>query len=69
MIGLGCGGSYELVPFPPERKAIDIGDYYGDFSLFRRELGWQPGIGLHEGLQRTVTYYQANHRHYWDEVA
>src|SRR5205823_2888013 len=24
------GGSYELVPFPHERKAIDIGDYFGD---------------------------------------
>jgi dTDP-glucose 4,6-dehydratase/UDP-glucose 4-epimerase len=67
MIGLGCGGTYELVPFPPDRKAIDIGDYYGDFSQIRRELGWQPGIGLRDGLQRTVAYYQINHRHYWDE--
>ena len=32
------GANFEIVPFPPERKAIDIGDYYSDFSLIRREL-------------------------------
>lgn len=67
MVELGYGGAFELVPFPPERKAIDIGDYYSDFSLISKELGWQPKVGLHEGLQRTVTYYQSYRRHYWDE--
>lgn len=65
MTDLGHGGSYELIPFPPERKAIDIGDYYSDFSLITRELGWQPKVGLREGLQRTMAYYQAHHSHYW----
>jgi len=63
---LKIGGGYELIPFPPERKAIDIGDYYSDFSLITHELGWQPKIDLREGLQRTMAYYQANHMHYWD---
>ena len=65
MTDLGQGGSYELIPFPPERKAIDIGDYYSDFSLITRELGWQPTVGLREGLLRTMAYYQAHHPHYW----
>ena len=69
MVELGYGGELELVPFPPERKAIDIGDYYSDFSLITRELGWQPKVGLREGLLRTMAYYQAYHRHYWDEEA
>lgn len=60
------GGRYEIVPFPPERKAIDIGDYYSDFSLIRDELGWQPQIGLREGLQRSIDYYKLHARHYWD---
>lgn len=63
---LKIGSGYELIPFPPERKAIDIGDYYSDFSLITYELGWQPRIDLREGLQRTIAYYQANHMHYWD---
>lgn len=69
MVSLGHGGTFELVPFPPERKAIDIGDYYSNFSLITRELGWQPKVGLLEGLERTVNYYQAYHHHYWDKDA
>lgn len=68
MVDLGYGGSFELVPFPPERKAIDIGDYYSDFSLITHELGWLPKVGLREGLLRTMNYYQESHRHYWDEA-
>jgi dTDP-glucose 4,6-dehydratase/UDP-glucose 4-epimerase len=66
MIGLGYGGEYELIAFPPERKAIDIGDYYSDFSLIDKELGWMPKIGLKEGLKKTIDYYNANHQHYWE---
>ena len=33
----------ELVPFPADRKAIDIGDYYADYSAIERELGWRAG--------------------------
>jgi len=58
MIGLGFGGEFNLIPFPAERKRIDIGDYYGDYSLIAAELGWSPKIGLHEGLKKTLTYYK-----------
>jgi UDP-glucose 4-epimerase len=64
MVGLGYGGTFELIPFPPERKAIDIGDYYGDFSLITQELGWIPKISLKEGLQRTMAFYQAHQAQY-----
>ncbi len=67
MVQLGYGGTFELIPFPPERKAIDIGDYYSDFSLIKNELGWQPNVDLSEGLKRTMIYYQAQHCNYWDE--
>jgi UDP-glucose 4-epimerase len=58
-------GSYELVPFPPDRKAIDIGDYYGDFARIREGLGWEPRVGLEEGLERTIAFYR-EHPEYWD---
>lgn len=67
MVNLGYGGSYKLVPFPSERKAIDIGDYYSDFTKLSSELGWEPKIGLQEGLQRTIEFYKENSKHYWDE--
>lgn len=66
MINLGHEGSFELIPFPAERKAIDIGDYYSDFSLISNDLGWKPKTNLKEGLQRTLAYYQTNHSNYWD---
>ncbi len=69
MVNLGSPGSYELVPFPAERKAIDIGDYYSDYSLINQDLGWQPRIGLEEGLARTLAFYRSNQRHYWDDAA
>ena len=54
---LDDSATYELVPFPPERKAIDIGDYYSDFSLIQQELGWTPKIDLTEGLKKTLGFY------------
>ena len=65
MVGLGYEGSYQLVTFPPERKAIDIGDYYSDFSLIEKELGWSPKVSLREGLLKTMDYYKVNGKHYW----
>jgi UDP-glucose 4-epimerase len=67
MVEVGQCGRFELVPFPPERKAIDIGDYYGDFSRIEHELGWRPKIDLREGLTRTLQYYRVHHRNYLDE--
>jgi UDP-glucose 4-epimerase len=57
----------QFVPFPSDRKAIDIGDYYGDFSLIERELGWKPKVELLEGLMRTINYYKTHKHHYWNE--
>jgi len=65
MVALDNGGSYELIPFPPDRKAIDIGDYYSDFRLITQELGWSPKVGLLEGLQKTISYYRMYHEYYW----
>ena len=59
-------GKYEIVPFPTERKAIDIGDYYSDYSLISDELGWEPKTSLEQGLKRTLIYYKKNYQNYWD---
>jgi UDP-glucose 4-epimerase len=65
LVGVAGEGSFELVPFPPDRKAIDIGDYYGDFSRIRGSLGWEPRIGLEEGLARSVAFYRRHGAEYW----
>jgi dTDP-glucose 4,6-dehydratase/UDP-glucose 4-epimerase len=65
MTDLGYGGSYELVPFHTDRKVIDIGDYYSEFSLIRKDLGWTPKVKLSEGLPATLSYYNKHGQHYW----
>jgi dTDP-glucose 4,6-dehydratase/UDP-glucose 4-epimerase len=65
LLRLRPGRGFELIPFPAERKEIDIGDYYSDFRLISKELGWQPRVGLNEGLERTVNYYEKHYSHYW----
>lgn len=65
LLEINGGGSYRLVPFPPERKAIDIGDYRGDYGRIRRELGWSPSVPLRRGLEETLAYYRLHRLHYW----
>jgi UDP-glucose 4-epimerase len=58
-------GSYTMVPFPEDRKKIEIGDYWGDYSKIKQLLEWEPRISLREGLQRTVDFYRTHKNHYW----
>ncbi|ABY34447.1 MAG TPA: NAD-dependent epimerase [Chloroflexus aurantiacus] len=60
------GGSFEIIPYPADRKPIDIGDYYADDRRIRTMLGWQPRIDLRTGLARTIAFYREHRHHYWD---
>lgn len=64
LIEVAGGGSYRLVPFPEERKRIDIGDFYADISRAKAVLGWAPRVPLGEGLAATVAYYRRHKEHY-----
>lgn len=57
-------GTYEMVPFPSDRKAIDIGDYYSDYTKIQRALGWTPQVNLRQGLTQTLNYYLSNGAYY-----
>jgi UDP-glucose 4-epimerase len=65
LVELNGSGSYTLVPFPEDRKPIDIGNYRGDYSKIKSVLGWQPRTSLRDGLLRTIEYYRRNAEHYW----
>jgi dTDP-glucose 4,6-dehydratase/UDP-glucose 4-epimerase len=67
LVSLVNYGTYELIPFPPKRKAIDIGNYYSDFTLIEKELGWSPKIGLENGLKKTMAYYHEHKEQYWQQ--
>jgi UDP-glucose 4-epimerase len=58
-------GHIRLIPFPADKKQIEVGDYYADFSKIRKAVGWRPTVTLSEGLVRTVAYYKKSRQHYW----
>ena len=58
LIEANGGGQFVTRAYPPDRKRIDIGDYYADFSRISAMLVWQPKIALREGLGRTLDFYR-----------
>lgn len=64
LIELNGTGNYELIPFPKERKMIDIGNYYSDYSKIRNSLGWEPKTNLWESLDRTLQYFKKFYEQY-----
>jgi len=67
LVELRPGSHFEIVPFPPERKAIDIGDYYGNYDKIRTELGWRPKVALRQGLSACLAYYGDHLQKYLDD--
>jgi UDP-glucose 4-epimerase len=68
LIKVNGSGEYRILTFPSERKRIDIGDYYSDYSKARATLGWWPRISLQEGLLRTISYYRKHLGQYVNDV-
>jgi UDP-glucose 4-epimerase len=50
--------NYRLVPFPEERRRIDIGDFYTDYTKIENTIGWKPTVSLREGTARTIAFYR-----------
>src|SRR5215472_3730247 len=59
LIAANGGGEYLIREFPEERKRIDVGDFLIDDSRFRSLSGWQPWVGIAEGLHRSLFYYRS----------
>lgn len=57
-------GQIEIVPFPAERKKIDIGDFYGNSDKLQQTIGWKWNISIQEGLKQVIEYYIQNSKYY-----
>jgi UDP-glucose 4-epimerase len=66
VVSAAGAGTVKTIPFPADRKSIDIGDFYADWSAIERDLGWRPTVPVEEGVRRTLDYYREHGEHYWD---
>jgi UDP-glucose 4-epimerase len=64
VVAANGGGEYSVRSFPADRKRIDIGDYYADFSRITSALGWRPRVALEDGLARTIAFYREHIHQY-----
>lgn len=58
-------GAYEIVPFPRDRKSIEIGNYVADIKKIGDLIGWHPSVAVEDGLVATFDYYKKNKKYYW----
>ena len=69
LIEIAGTGRVEYVEWPPEKKKIDIGDFYADSSKFTAATGWRPTVALRDGLARTIAFYREHWAHYVEAPA
>ena len=69
LIDVAGGGTVRYIPWPPDKKVIDIGSFYADSSKFRATVGWEPRVQMRDGLTRTISYYREHLEHYLDSPA
>jgi nucleoside-diphosphate-sugar epimerase len=58
------GSDYQMIPFPEDRKAIDVGDFICDYSAFRDQFDWEPKVNFEEGIKRSLEYFKDEIEHY-----
>ena len=66
LLEVAGSGRVSYVAWPPEKKAIDIGDFYADSSKFKRATGWRTTLALKDGLRRTIDFYRQHFDRYVD---
>ena len=52
------GACYEMIAFPEDRKAIDVGDFICDFSAFSSSFDWNPKITFEEGITKSIDFFR-----------
>jgi len=64
LVDIAGSGRYTFVDWPADKKAIDIGSFFADSSLFRARAGWAPRVLMRDGFARTFDYYRQHLVHY-----
>ncbi len=49
----GLNGAYTII----QPTGLVFSDFYADISKIKTEIGWEPKVGIQEGIKRTINYY------------
>lgn len=55
---------FEMIPFPQDRKVIDVGDFICDYRAFSNSFGWQPKIAFEEGISKSLDFFKKELEYY-----
>lgn len=58
IIEISGSGNWKLVPWPKERKDIEVGDSCLSYEKIKRDLGWEPKTSLEDGTRKTISFYR-----------
>ena len=58
------GTAFEMVTFPQDRKAIDVGDFVCDYSAFSETFGWQPKVSFDQGISHSINFFREELKYY-----
>ena len=58
------GAAYEMIPFPQDRKVIDVGDFICDYSTFSNCFSWHPKITFEEGMSKSLNFFKKELEYY-----
>jgi len=58
-------GRVKHLPWPEDYERIETGGFVADMTQEREVLGYEPVVGLREGLELMYDFYATRSKHYW----
>jgi UDP-glucose 4-epimerase len=58
-------GNLKMVPWPADRKKIEVGDILIDYSKINNVLGWYPKTSAEKGIKETIDFYRERFSDYF----
>ena len=55
---------YEMIPFPENLKAIDVGDFVSNYTAFSNAFGWKPKISFENGISKSIDFFREELEYY-----
>ncbi|MFW9994127.1 MAG: NAD-dependent epimerase/dehydratase family protein [Candidatus Odinarchaeota archaeon] len=64
IVNYAGSGEVTLVPWPENRKKIEVGDVVLNIDKIKKILGWNPRTNFEEGIKKTISFYRGRLNEY-----